>query len=189
MALTLQYQACAFLDWQTHLWWLPPQGAAMRLTRQTNYAVRILMFCATSNGLSRVAQIADFYAISEPFLFKILQALTRAGLIETVRGRSGGIRLARPAADIRLGDVVSGIEDNFDLVECFEPGENSCPLISSCGMSEALREALDAFFGVLNRYTIADLTDKQRNIGILARLELLKLEPLASQYAEPSLRN
>jgi Rrf2 family transcriptional regulator, iron-responsive regulator len=153
----------------------------MRLTRQTNYAVRILMFCATNQGLSRVAQIADFYDISEPFLFKILQALTKANLIETVRGRSGGIRLAGPADDMRLGDVVRKIEDNFDLVECFEPGETQCPLISSCGMSEALKEALDAFFAVLNRYTIADLTDKQRNIGILARLELMKQEPLILQ--------
>ena len=150
----------------------------MRLTRQTNYAVRILMFCASNPGLSRVAQIAEFYAISEPFLFKILQALTKSGFIETVRGRSGGIRLAMPADEIRLGRVVRDIEDNFDLVECFQPGDAECPLISSCGMSEALRDALDAFFAVLDGFTIADLTDKQRNIGILARLELLKSEPL-----------
>jgi Rrf2 family transcriptional regulator, iron-responsive regulator len=155
----------------------------MRLTRQTNYAVRILMFCASNPGLSRIAQIADFYAISEPFLFKILQALTKAQLIETVRGRSGGIRLARPANTMRLGQVVRLIEENFDLVECFEQGETQCPLVSSCGMSEALKEALDAFFAVLDRYTIGDLTDKQRNIGILARLDLMKLEPLGASLA------
>jgi Rrf2 family transcriptional regulator, iron-responsive regulator len=153
----------------------------MRLTRQTNYAVRILMFCATNDGLSRVAQVAEFYAISEPFLFKILQALTKANLIETVRGRSGGIRLARPAETMLLGDVVRKVEDNFDLVECFEAGETQCPLIASCGMSEALKEALDAFFGVLNQYSIADLTNKQRNIGILARLDLMKNTPLSVQ--------
>jgi Rrf2 family transcriptional regulator, iron-responsive regulator len=153
----------------------------MRLTRQTNYAVRILMFCATNDGLSRVAQIADFYAISEPFLFKILQALTKAELIETVRGRSGGIRLARPAETMLLGEVVRKVEDNFDLVECFEAGETQCPLIASCGMSEALKEALDAFFAVLDQYSIADLTNKQRNIGILARLDLMKNTPLGVQ--------
>jgi Rrf2 family transcriptional regulator, iron-responsive regulator len=153
----------------------------MRLTRQTNYAVRILMFCATNDGLSRVAQVAEFYAISEPFLFKILQALTKANLIETVRGRSGGIRLARPAETMLLGDVVRKVEDNFDLVECFEAGETQCPLIASCGMSEALKEALDAFFAVLNQYSIADLTNKQRNIGILARLDLMKNTPLSVQ--------
>jgi Rrf2 family transcriptional regulator, iron-responsive regulator len=153
----------------------------MRLTRQTNYAVRILMFCATNPGLSRIAQIAEFYAISEPFLFKILQALTKADLIESVRGRSGGIRLKMPAEEIKLGHVVRKVEENFDLVECFEAGETACPLVSSCGMSEALKEALDAFFAVLDRFSIADLTDKQRNIGILARLELMKQEPLALQ--------
>jgi Rrf2 family protein len=153
----------------------------MRLTRQTNYAVRILMFCASNPGLSRIAQIADFYAISEPFLFKILQALTKADLIETVRGRSGGIRLKVPAEQIKLGHVVRKVEENFDLVECFEAGETQCPLVTSCGMSEALKEALDAFFDVLDRFSIADLTDKQRNIGILARLELMKQEPLVLQ--------
>lgn len=153
----------------------------MRLTRQTNYAVRILMFCASNPGLSRIAQIAEFYAISEPFLFKILQALTKADLIETVRGRSGGIRLKVPAEQIKLGHVVRKVEENFDLVECFEAGETQCPLVSSCGMSEALKEALDAFFHVLDRFSIADLTDKQRNIGILARLELMKQEPLSLQ--------
>jgi Rrf2 family transcriptional regulator, iron-responsive regulator len=153
----------------------------VRLTRQTNYAVRILMFCASNPGLSRVAQIAEFYAISEPFLFKILQALTKSGFIETVRGRSGGIRLAQPAENLMLGQVVRKVEENFDLVECFELGEDQCPLISSCGMSEALREALNAFFAVLDRYSIADLTGKQRNIGILARLELMKNEPLTVQ--------
>ena len=71
----------------------------MRLTKQTNYAFRILMYCAANGGqLSRVAEIAKAYTVSEPFLFKILQPLTEGGLIETVRGRNGGIRLARPAA-------------------------------------------------------------------------------------------
>ena len=150
-------------------------------------------------GASRRVNLADqlLYAAAdadtvEPVLFspldvllqilksriKILQALTKSGFIETVRGRSGGIRLAMPANEIRLGRVVRNIEDNFDLVECFQPGDAECPLISSCGMSEALRDALDAFFAVLDGFTIADLTDKQRNIGILARLELLKSEPL-----------
>jgi Rrf2 family transcriptional regulator, iron-responsive regulator len=161
--------------------WRQSRAPPMRLTRQTNYAVRILMFCATNPGLSRISQIAEFYAISEPFLFKILQALTKSGFIETVRGRSGGIRLKHPAEEMRLGDVIRRVEDNFDLVECFEAGETQCPLITSCGMSEALKEALDAFFAVLDRYSIADLTDKQRNIGILARLELMKQEPLSLQ--------
>jgi len=153
----------------------------MRLTRQTNYAVRILMFCASSDTLSRIGQIAEFYDISELFLFKVLQTLTKGGFVETVRGRNGGIRLARPAEEINLGDVVRSVEDNFDLAECFEQGERVCPLISTCGMNEALAEALNAFFNVLGQYTIADLSNNSRNIRILAQLDAMKGIPLPAQ--------
>jgi hypothetical protein len=75
----------------------------MRLTRQTNYAMRILMYCAANEGrLSRIPEIAAAYSVSELFLFKILQPLVENGLVETVRGRNGGVRLARPAASDRL---------------------------------------------------------------------------------------
>lgn len=150
----------------------------MRLTRQTNYAVRILMFCASSDKLSRIGQIAAFYDISELFLFKVLQTLNKGGFVETIRGRNGGIRLARPATEINLGAVVRFVEDNFDLAECFEQGESICPLISTCGMNEALSEALNAFFAALDRYSIADLAGNSRNIRILAQLEAMKAEPL-----------
>lgn len=153
----------------------------MRLTRQTDYAVRILMFCATNGELSRVSQIAEFYAISELFLFKILQVLSREGFIETVRGRNGGIRLPRPPEQINLGAVVRAVEDNFDLVECHQDSEAGCPLVTSCGMSEALREALEAFFVVLDGFTLQDCVNKERNIGVLARLEAMKTRPLAER--------
>ena len=86
----------------------------MRLTRQTNYAVRILMYCAANEGqLSRIPEIAKAYNVSELFLFKILQPLVEHGLVETVRGRNGGVRLARPAEQITLFDVVRVTEENF----------------------------------------------------------------------------
>ena len=150
----------------------------MRLTRQTNYAVRILMFCASSEKLSRIGQIAAFYDISELFLFKVLQTLTKGGYVESVRGRNGGIRLARPASEINLGAVVRSVEENFDLAECFEQGGAVCPLLSTCGMNEALAEALEAFFKVLDQYSIADLANNSRNIRILAQLDAMKAEPL-----------
>lgn len=130
----------------------------MRLTRQTNYAIRMLMYCA-SNGdrLSRVGEIASAYTASELFLFKILQPLVEGGLIETVRGRNGGIRLARPAERITLRDVVEVTEESFALAECFETGAVDCPLIDSCALNSALRKALDAFLSVLGGYTIEDL--------------------------------
>lgn len=130
----------------------------MRLTRQTNYAIRILMYCAANEGrLSRIPEIAQAYTVSELFLFKILQPLVENKLVETVRGRNGGVRLARPAAEITLFDVVRVTEESFAMAECFENDATECPLIDSCGLNEALRKALGAFFEVLAGYTIDDL--------------------------------
>ncbi|MEL6948428.1 MAG: iron-responsive transcriptional regulator RirA [Pseudomonadota bacterium] len=144
----------------------------MRLTKHTNYAVRMLMFCASNpEELSRVNQIAKFYNLPEPFLLKILQSLTKAGYVTSVRGRNGGIRLARDAQDIGLGEVVRTIEENFELAECFQDGEAECPLVTSCGLSSSLKKALDAFFAVLDEYTIHDLANNQRNLNILVQLE------------------
>ena len=130
----------------------------MRLTKQTNYAIRALMYCASNQGrLSRVHDIAVAYTVSETFLFKVVQSLVAAGLLDSVRGRAGGIRLARPARDIGLVEVVRVTESSFALAECFEEEGADCPLIENCVLNTALREALAAFFDVLSRYTIADL--------------------------------
>jgi len=130
----------------------------MRLTRQTNYAFRILMYCAANPGQrSRVPEIARAYGVSELFLFKILQPLVEGGLIETVRGRNGGISLGKPAEKITLLEVVRLTEDSFAMAECFENEAAECPLIDSCALNSALRDALNAFFGVLAGKTIADL--------------------------------
>ena len=131
----------------------------MRLTRQTNYAFRILMYCA-ANGAprSRVPDIAKAYGVSELFLFKILQPLVEAGNVATARGRNGGISLAKPADQITLLEVVKVTEENFAMAECFDGGDESdCPLIDSCALNSALRRALNAFFEVLAGETIADL--------------------------------
>lgn len=144
----------------------------MRLTRQTNYAVRILMYCAANDAdLSRIGEIARAYTVSELFLFKILQPLTKAGLIQTVRGRNGGIRLGRPADKISLLDVVKVTEDNFAMAECFENDAAECPLIDSCGLNTALRKALGAFFDVLAGYSIDDLVKARPSINFLLGLE------------------
>ena len=148
----------------------------MRLTRQTNYAIRILMYCAANDGrLSRVQEIAAAYSLSELFLFKILQPLVENGLIETVRGRKGGIRLARPAAEITLFDAVRVTEDNFAMAECFEDGETDCPRVDSCALNEALRKALGAFFEVLEGYTIADLIAARPSIRSLLGIDAMEV--------------
>lgn len=153
----------------------------MRLTRQTNYAIRALMYCAASDGGHvRVSDIAGAYAISELFLFKIIQPLVEAGMVETLRGRNGGIRLAKPAAQITLLDVVKVTEDSFAMAECFESGDIDCPLIDACGLNVALRKALNAFFDVLSQYTIEMLVKERPNMRALLGFDLAKVPAVAS---------
>ena len=138
----------------------------MKLTRYTNYAIRMLMYCDSKNGLSTISEIANFYNLSEKFLGKILISLTKHGYIETVRGRNGGITLSKPATQIFIGDLVRTMEEKFELAECFQD-ETSCPLIQSCTLNKALSKALNSFFSVLNEYTLADLTMKNNAIYYL----------------------
>jgi Rrf2 family transcriptional regulator, iron-responsive regulator len=150
----------------------------MRLTRQTNYAIRILMYCAANKGnLSRIPEIAAAYEVSELFLFKILQPLVENGFVSTVRGRNGGVQLGKPADEITLFDIVRVTEDNFAMAECFE-ADADCPLIDSCALNEALRKALGAFFEVLEGYTIDDLVKARPSMR-----ELLGIDALAPRLA------
>ncbi|MEM9108081.1 MAG: iron-responsive transcriptional regulator RirA [Pseudomonadota bacterium] len=146
----------------------------MRVTKQTNYAVRMLMYCAADpNELSRVPEIAKAYGVSELFLFKILKPLVKSGIIETVRGRNGGIKLGRPAEDITLFDVIRVTEDSFAMAECFENDAADCPLVDSCALNSAWREALNAFLEVLSHHTIADLSASRFDIGSRLGLDSL----------------
>jgi len=146
----------------------------MRLTRQSSYAIRTLVYCAINEpNLSRIADIAKAHSISELFLFKLIKPLVEARLLETVRGRKGGVHLGRPAKDITLLDIVKLTEENFAMAECFEGGGDVlCPLAGACDLNGALREALGAFFDVLDSYTIADLAGKKRSLR--ERLGLLE---------------
>lgn len=151
----------------------------MRLTRQSSYAIRTLIYCAVNEpSLSRVADIAKAHAISELFLFKLIKPLVENGLIETVRGRHGGIKLGRPAKEITLLDTIKLTEESFAMAECFEGGDVSCPLVDACDLNSALREALRAFFNVLDGYTIADLADKRRSLRERLGLRYEDMEPV-----------
>jgi Rrf2 family iron-responsive transcriptional regulator len=142
---------------------------SMRLTQQTSYSIRVLIYCAANHGgNSRIRDIASTYAISELHLFKIMHVLVESGFIETIRGRNGGIRLARPANEITIGDVVRATESNFYLTDCFDTANRDCPLVDSCGVNKILSEALLAFFAVLNNYTIADVAQDRLHLrGLL----------------------
>ena len=147
----------------------------MRLTKQTNYAVRILMYCAANEGrLSQIPEIAASYHLSEAFLFKILKPIVKHGFVESIRGRNGGIQLARPASEIKLSDVIRITEDSFAMADCFEASGTNCPLVDHCGLNKALQEALDAFFKVLDKYTIQDVVAHRSGIEELLGLHLLE---------------
>ena len=147
----------------------------MRLTKQTSYAIRILMYCAANRGgLSQIPEIAAAYNLSEPFLFKVLKPLVQHGFVNSVRGRNGGIQLSREAGEIRLSDVVRVTEDNFAMADCFEEEGTNCPLVNNCQFNRALSEALGAFFAALDKYSIEDLAGETDDINALLGLQFFK---------------
>ena len=132
----------------------------MRLTQWTDYSLRMLMFCALHQERPRaptVGEIAEAHGISRSHLTKIAMTLAAAGLLETMRGRGGGLRLLKPADQIRVGDVLRMTETDFRQVECFDAEHNSCRLTGSCLLKGALSEAMDAYLAVLDACSLADL--------------------------------
>jgi len=131
----------------------------MRLTVYSDYALRMLMYLAVKDdGLATIAEIAEAYGISKNHLMKVAYELGLAGYVETVRGRRGGLRLARPREQIVLGDVVRHTEPDMALVPCFAPTDADCAIARCCVLRKALHKAGDAFLDVLDGYTLADLT-------------------------------
>lgn len=131
----------------------------MRLTLQTDYALRLLMHLAiNAPALVTIADIADRYGISKNHLMKVAHTLGREGFIETVRGRGGGLRLLRPAGAVNVGKVVRTLEASTALVECFPNGNGACLISPACKLRGALLMAQTAFFEVLDGYSLEDLT-------------------------------
>jgi Rrf2 family nitric oxide-sensitive transcriptional repressor len=134
------------------------KGRPVRLTLHTDFALRLLMLLGLEpDEMHTVEEVAQRYGISRNHLNKVAQTLTQAGFIASVRGRGGGLRLARKPERVNLGAVVRATEDSFTLVECFDPDRNTCILTPACGLRSPLEEALLAFLSVLDRYTLADL--------------------------------
>jgi len=132
-------------------------ASLMRLSLQTDYALRTLMFLAVKDGHHSIAAIASAYGISKNHLMKVAQRLTAEGFVESMRGRSGGLKLAQAPADLNVGKVVRVMEDTGTFVECFDPVTNSCVVTPSCNLRHALAGALEAFSRHLDQFSIADL--------------------------------
>ncbi|MDR3415920.1 MAG: Rrf2 family transcriptional regulator [Nevskia sp.] len=130
----------------------------MRLTYHTDYSLRLLMLLALEpDQLHTIEEVAGRYGISRNHLMKVAMTLTQAGFVESVRGRGGGLRLARPPQQIRLGAVVRATEDSLGIVECFDRATNTCVIAPACTLKHVLNDAVTEFLKVLDRHTLADL--------------------------------
>lgn len=142
----------------------------MRVTLQTDYALRVLLFVATKDGrLATIAEIADAFGISRNHLMKVVHRLAKAGYLETVRGKNGGIRLRRGAREINVGGVVRETEDTLAVLDCLAD-DTSCAIDRACILKHAFRDASAAFLAVLDGYTLEDLIKPRLALATLLRI-------------------
>jgi Rrf2 family nitric oxide-sensitive transcriptional repressor len=135
----------------------------MRLTRYTDYAMRVLLYLgARPDQLCSISEIAGAYGISQNHLMKVVNDLVNAGYLVSVRGRFGGVRLARLPEDINVGAVVRHTEEGFDLADC-----GACVIAPACGLTGALHQALAAFMAVLDGYTLETLLTRRDDLRAL----------------------
>lgn len=150
----------------------------MRLTTFSDYAFRVLMYAGTHpDRLVTITETAEVYDVSRAHLMKVVNALTRAGYLKGVRGRSGGFTLAMEPGEINLGAVIRKTEPDFALTECFAP-ENGCLITEFCSLPNILNQALGAFIGVLDSYTLSDVLPKRRDFETRRRPDGLQRGPI-----------
>ena len=130
----------------------------MHLSLFSDYSLRVLMFAALKGESFLLDEVTAAYGISRNHLAKVVHNLSKLGYLETQRGRGGGISLARPAEEIRIGKLVKETENQPILVECFDPATNTCPINGCCRLKGILAESMAAFYATLDRYTLKDLT-------------------------------
>jgi Rrf2 family transcriptional regulator, nitric oxide-sensitive transcriptional repressor len=148
----------------------------MRLTVYTDYALRLLMYLALKDdGLATIEEIAQSYGISKNHLMKVAHQLGVAGYVDTVRGRRGGLRLAKPAKAIGLGEVVRHTEPDMAIVMCFAPVNADCTVLPYCVLRKAIERARAAFIDVLDEYTLSDLVRPRTSLQAL--LDIAPVKP------------
>jgi Rrf2 family nitric oxide-sensitive transcriptional repressor len=144
----------------------------MRLTSFTDYSLRVLMYLAAEpDRRATIGEIAQAFDISENHLMKVVHALGKAGLLANVRGRGGGVELARAPEAISIGAVVRETEGDAIPAECFDRETNTCGIVRACRLRGVLHEAVEAFHAVLDQYTLADLTHNGRALARLLHID------------------
>jgi Rrf2 family nitric oxide-sensitive transcriptional repressor len=138
----------------------------MRLSEYSDYTLRVLMCCANHDDrLLTIGEIAESLRVSKNHLMKIVNDLARQGVLETTRGRGGGIRLLKAPTAIRVGDVLRASETDFRMVECFDPAIDTCTLTPGCRLKAVLHKAVQAYLAELDSVTLADIAKPIRRTG------------------------
>jgi Rrf2 family nitric oxide-sensitive transcriptional repressor len=150
----------------------------MRLTSYTDYALRTLIYLGLHRDkLVTIQDIADLHGISKNHLMKVVHQLGVTGMVDTVRGRNGGLRLKREPADINLGVVVRNTETDFYMAECFDAANVGCAYSSSCALKGVLHAATAAYLAVLDRVSLADLLPSVASTAPITVETVLKMYP------------
>ncbi|GLO64536.1 nitric oxide-sensing transcriptional repressor NsrR [Oceanobacillus kimchii] len=145
----------------------------MNLKKYTDYALRVLIFTGLKSDqeLANIKEIAEVYQISQEHLRKVVHELTKKELVVTIRGRNGGIKLAKSASEINIGHLIRQLENDFVLLECFDKGTNHCVISPGCTLKHVINKAMVAFFKVLEEYTLEDLIKNEEELLALMGIE------------------
>jgi len=144
----------------------------MHLTRYSDYALRTMIYLGINpDRTCTIPEISSRYDISQNHLMKIVHHLGKEGMIETVRGRGGGMRLACDPNTTTVGDIIRITEDDLNIVECFDAATNQCQISSACVLQSALSRALGAFMATLDDFTLAQIIAPERELAALLGLE------------------
>ena len=164
------YDMLRFIQKQ-YIFYIFKRCVFMRLTTFSDYTLRVLMFLAVERDrLATILEIAAAYGISENHLMKVVHQLARAGVIASVRGKGGGIRLLKEPAAIRLGEIVRASEGNGAIVECLGEEHGSCRIVQPCRLAPILVKAFDALYATLDEYTLADLVSQPQRLSQMRQL-------------------
>jgi len=133
----------------------------MQLTQFSDYSLRLALYLAAHpHQLVTLQEVSEAYGISQHHLVKVTGRLIEHGVVASVRGRNGGLRLNRAPEAINIGELVRMTEPHFNLVECFDEDTNTCPIDKACGLKAVLRQAQDAFLRELDRHTLAEFAPR-----------------------------
>lgn len=161
----------------------------MRLAEYTDHTLRVLMYCASHpDRLITIGEMAQAQQLSKNNLMKIVSELARQELVETTRGRSGGVRLVKPASEIRIGDVVRAAETDFRLVECFDEATNSCVMMASCRLKRLFGKALGAYFQELDGAMLSDIVTPPPRRATNAAGDVIRIQPANRAAGTPAKR-